>query len=440
MHTVHSGLSIAASLPYCGAKVSKAETVMEGWKSKLCSKDLPIFSCSKSTLFVSGVIIPEQYYHGKKLPPAIMLLTSFSGPLKYHINELVIEYASELRELFQHSIDFPDQALNSCKALKKFLLKHKRLDTFYTGMQCITCADIEREDNLRKEIEKYIEMNYNNFSPLHPLVIQKRIQNYINAMPGFSWARNSCKKTFYDWLVLYNELYFLGLLIVAFVGLPFWIFRESYFLLKYIGLILIFVPMLTLVFLFRFKETRQQSIATRSRDDVIKKVAATQSNPVINEMTAAGPLKNGWVRRVVYFIVLRLISLGRGMLTIKTIATARWLTIDKGKRLVFISNFTNLSESYVRDFIDSSDTAHGINLLFGNGEGYPPTRWGWYKGAIENPDGFMNVVQKNQHVTQFWYWPYKNLSIDNINNNRKIREGLFSAMSKKDTLKWLSRI
>ena len=127
----------------------------------------------------------------------------------------------------------------------------------------------------------------------------------------------------------------------------------------------------------------------------------------------------------------------RGAAYIPTVATARWLTIDGGRRLVFISNFSNLSEGYVRDFIDSTKRGSRINIIFGQGNGYPATKWVFGLGALDNPNGFMNLLYSMQVTTQFWYWPYKHLSTDTININRKIRLGLFAEQTEQETSDWL---
>jgi hypothetical protein len=59
-------------------------------------------------------------------------------------------------------------------------------------------------------------------------------------------------------------------------------------------------------------------------------------------------------------------------------------------------------------------------------------------GALTNPDAFLNDVHLYQQKTQLWYWPYMNLSVDNINVNRKIRLGLYQKFATpKETADWL---
>ena len=91
----------------------------------------------------------------------------------------------------------------------------------------------------------------------------------------------------------------------------------------------------------------------------------------------------------------------------------------------------------MRDFIDLRFGAMRINLSFGFGRGYPKTAWIIWRGALEDPNGFINVVHANQRSTELWYCPYRNLSIDNIRRNRAIREGLFGPKRDDEARAWL---
>jgi hypothetical protein len=183
----------------------------------------------------------------------------------------------------------------------------------------------------------------------------------------------------------------------------------------------------------------------RQPDPHVRELAVTQNRPVINEFTIAGPIKEeGTLRplflRLSLWIVARLaegVPWLRSGIDIPTVATARWIAADRGRRLIFISNYTNAAEPYVRDFIDVPDGAMRINLTFGFGRGYPKTEWVVEGGALTDPNGFIYVVTENQRPTAFWYGPYRDMSIDNIKINRKIREGLFANLDEAGAQAWL---
>lgn len=52
---------------------------------------------------------------------------------------------------------------------------------------------------------------------------------------------------------------------------------------------------------------------------------------------------------------------------------ARWVLLDGGRRVLFASDYDGSQESYMDDFIDR--LARGVNLVFSNGLGFPPTWW-----------------------------------------------------------------
>ncbi len=362
-------------------------------------------------------------------------MTSFSGPFKYHLEEIINIGAPGLLELFQNCENFPEIVNKHNDELKAFLVKHRQKNTFYSGMHFITRSDVEREEKLRKVIKKFVDEGQENnlFTGLKALEIRKLIQQFIkNKGEEFAWAHKPYKKTILDYLHLYGAPLIAALiLILLMVSSILWFNKKL--LLK----ILIMIAMLLIISII-YIESGKNKVAERLPDKKMRLIAITQKHPVINELTAAGPVKKGFLRRIIFRAVLKVISLFTGIISIPTIATARWIAADKGKRLVFISNYSNTSDSYVRDFIDSRSSARLINLLFGHGEGYPKTRMLLYRGALDAPEGFMNVFHQNQHITQFWYCPCKTLSVDNIKNNRKIRNGLFGNIcSTKRAQEWL---
>jgi hypothetical protein len=257
------------------------------------------------------------------------------------------------------------------------------------------------------------------------------------------WARLPWKRSWADWWALHGRLVVAVVPLIALVVTSLaWLVGRSARLAVAVetgwGAVGVMIGLLgALVLAVRRAEQRQSFVAQRQSDDRVRAIAATQLQPVINEMTVAGPLKEGRWRPLFLRIALWIVARAVPSITIPTVATARWLAIDGGRRLVFISIFAKLSEPYVRDFIDIPSGARRINLLFGFGYGYPVTEWVISRGALDDPNAFVNVVALGQQLTELWYCPYKNLSIDNININRRIRQGLFADLSEAQASDWL---
>jgi len=448
MHKVHAGYTVIARLKeHCAEEVT---LLLRDFRAH--PEGLP-FAAMATTHFATGAVLPAQRYGDEELPATLMVATSFAGPAEAHENDLIRFGGSGLRALFQYCEGF--SASCSDAELRRFLRAHRQSDTFYSGMHHLSREDVLRHDQLRTAIETFIDRRQETGGfPNDPLAIRREIQAFVRGRPELAWAQDPWEPAEGSWLALHWRT-----LVVAAVVLPFLLALVGGSLaLAFVhgttvkvgvasGWVAVFVVAFALVALvagIRDAERQQRFVAGRPPDEHVRSLAATQCHPVINEMTVVGPVKEGMVRpfvlRLALWIVARYAEGIPGLTTginIPTVATARWIAIDRGRRLVFISNFTNAAEPYVRDFIDIRNGAKRINLTFGFGRGYPRTEWIIQRGALADPNGFINVVHANQLHTELWYCPYGNLSIDNIKRNRQIREGLFGACTPAQAQDWL---
>ena len=440
MHTVHAGYSIVAQIKK--DYIPQARLLLEELNENSGGNSKIPFDESPSTHFVTGTILPEQFYNGEILPATLILATSFSGPTKEHLDELLSIGSVGLCEIFVNCTDFPQAAISSRKVLKKYLKKHRHWDTFYTSLQYSTKSEVLLEQDLKNYIEDYMDST-KGLKLLKPVDIRKKIQNHVKQNPDFKWAWAPSKRTLSDFIITKGAIIIWTLLLLFLITAPIgWsIWGNDFFILGTGLLISIVVFILIILFSLRSYEKKEgiEEVSTRQPDEKVKAILREQSNHVMNTMTVSGGLKKGAFRTLFFGIALRGVVVLRSFLSIPTVYSARWMSIDKGRRLVFLSNFTNTSESYVRDFIDNKSSAKKINLLFGQGAGYPITNWIMGKGALDDPNAFLYEVMTNHHSTPLWYCPYKHLSLENIKTNRQIHEGLFSRFSwRKQYTDWLN--
>jgi hypothetical protein len=451
MHSVHAGYTVIARLKAdCADAVSTLLADMRAQPERLP------FEASVTTHFATCTVLPAQKYGDEELPACLMIATSFCGPSRKHEDDLVLAAGPGLRALLQHCEGFSASCTDA--ELKRFLRAHRHGDTFYSGMQNLTRAEVFRHNELRIAIGEYIDAQ----QKLGGLTgtatsVRSEIQRYVRTRADLAWTMESwtpdpstlLARHWRSLLVIvlaltYGAWLHVGTTTVVFVASkPLYVTVACSWLVIIAGLFAVFA----LVQSVRDAEEDQTYVAPRQPDAHVNALDATQCHPVINEMTIVGPVKEGAARpitlRLALWIVARVaegipyIPGLRGGITIPTVATARWIAADGGRRLVFISNFTNASEPYVRDFIDIHLGAMRINLTFGFGRGYPKTSWIVLRGAIEDPNGFINVVHANQCHTDFWFCPYKNLSVDNIRRNQAIREGLFGNKTEEQAREWL---
>jgi hypothetical protein len=245
----------------------------------------------------------------------------------------------------------------------------------------------------------------------------------------YSWAHKPDVKSFYETVVT-NKISIISIFIVIVLISFLYVFPKSTLIAVVAGAALLLG---TLLYISRHK----YATADRPDDDHVRKVAATQLRPILNEMTAAGPLKKGMTRRYFYAFSLRVLHLvAPAVMNVPTVSNIRWLVTDNKKRLVFLPNYTNATDFYVRDFLNGT-TPIGVNFMFTNGKGFPDAKMLWYGGISRDPEGYMHAVHSGQLVTDLWYAHEPNLTSDIIRKNRTIRNGLFIRMNENEARQWL---
>ncbi len=448
MHRVNSGFTLLAPV-----KAEQVATVSE-LLAQLHDDParLPFASC-ETTFFATITVIPAQAYKDEPLPATLLFATSYCGPTRAHVSELVRIMGDGLREVFQHCEGFDGGS--SREELEHWMLEHRHGDTFYSGMQHLSPTCVRRHRELRDAIEAFLdERQERGDLPSTAIEIQRAIQDHVKSRPELAWAQDPWRPTFGHWL-LFNRrtLIIEGAVALLTACTLARIFVDSTVLSVvvaggWIAIAAFLLLVLLIVLNIREAEPQQTYISARPPDARARTLAATQKRAVVNEFTLAGPIKTeGTLRplflRIGLWVIGRVFDgvpgvpyVGTGI-SIPTVVTARWIVADRGRRLMFISNFTNDGEAYVRDFIETPGGAMRINLSFGFGTGFPPTEWIIRRGALEDPNAYLYSLAENQLPTLFWYGPYRDISIDNIKLNRAIREGLFENFNEHDAQKWL---
>jgi hypothetical protein len=179
-------------------------------------------------------------------------------------------------------------------------------------------------------------------------------------------------------------------------------------------------------------------------------LAIPEDAMVQNQFSALGSVKPHWLRRVSIRVLLFAADVAcrhhfnrgdlgtvraLGLHGVDTIHFAQWIVLDRGRRVLFLSNYDGSLTSYMDDFINK--VAWGLNAVFSHGESYPATRWLVLDGASDE-QSFKAFLQKHQIPTQAWFTAYKDSTALNLANNAAIRAGL-SAAAPADAA-WVARL
>lgn len=170
-------------------------------------------------------------------------------------------------------------------------------------------------------------------------------------------------------------------------------------------------------------------------------------NAYQNHLASIVEVKGGILRITTLRVVLWLVNTiarykdNEGNLgQIPTIMSARWVLIDQGRRLLFMTNFVGGWDSYINEFSDLAGV-RGVNAIWSNTFlskfigpdhkhqkiNFPLTRFLIWGGA-ENEKQFKAFIRTSQVETLVWYSAYPTLSVPNINSNTKLRNGIFAEL------------
>jgi len=157
-------------------------------------------------------------------------------------------------------------------------------------------------------------------------------------------------------------------------------------------------------------------------------LAEIEDRDVTNQFTAMGSLKPGIWRRLMAMVAFFAIDYAArhlytrgGLARVRTIHFARWVFLDGGKRIVFMSNYDGSLESYMDDFINK--VGFGLNVAFSAGVGYPRTNWFVLDGCNDERK-FKEYLRRHQVPTQVWYKAQPGLTAVDLERNGRIRDGL----------------
>lgn len=161
-----------------------------------------------------------------------------------------------------------------------------------------------------------------------------------------------------------------------------------------------------------------------------------------NHYVSLTTIKGGTLRKWLVTLALTLVNFiarykdNKGDLGgIPTIFSARWVLIDKGRRLLFMTNYAGAWDSYLNEFSELAGVI-GVNMIWtntfiapslkehGNGIHFPETKLFTGKGARATLP-FKAYVRQSQLETLVWYGAYPDLSVVNVSDNANIREAVF---------------
>ncbi|MES1971784.1 MAG: hypothetical protein V4472_04940 [Pseudomonadota bacterium] len=178
-------------------------------------------------------------------------------------------------------------------------------------------------------------------------------------------------------------------------------------------------------------------------EEVMRQMAQREDWIPQNHMGSVVLIKPGVLRT----IIIRAGHLGLGLFlrvkatdgylgSMRTVHFAHWAFVNNGSRLMFFSNFDQSWESYLDDFIEKAHA--GLTLAWGCGVGFPATRFLIQDGASHGRK-FKAWARHSMAISRFWYSAYANLTVDQVERNNRIANGLRrKSLTQKEAAAWIN--
>ena len=363
---------------------------------------------------------------GNILPARLVFTTNYDLPLDGHLRSLVAVGGKGLWRVFLLCEDAPTGGYDPA-TLEEFLASHnKKAETFYVGVGYRSVQQIHDEDVLRNAINDFADAHRRDFQGFSAQYVRQQIIDFVHSRPELQWALVPEKPASTGW-----NFQFYGKLVLVIL-----------LFLLFLPVIIPFVIVWMLIMLgHEMAEKDDPDPVTKAH---IRELVNRETQIVQAQFSALGNVKPGKFRLATMLFLLRstdflapyLFSKGK-LSGIPTVHFARWLIINEGRQMLFLSNYDGNSENYLRDFIHIA--AKQLTLMFCHTQGYPRTRLMIFGGA-KDAEGFMAWARYKQIITNVWYSANPQVSVMNVYENNKIRNGLYGSMTEAEARKWISII
>ena len=354
-------------------------------------------------------------------PTYLTFLGDFDGPYDTFLADLVQRAGDGLKRMFSYCDGFAPGS-----DLLSWMKSHNVAPaTIYVNWIGRTTRQVREEEALRQAMEKFIQENAASLRAMPQRQVYDTLQKFVaGEQQAGRITLTPPEPTPMGWKVR-NFLHLIGVPLVLLVLVPFLVLYLPFFL-----------------FQLRRRETSDPEIAPRIDPAHAQLLASLEDHDTANQFTAMGSVKPGLFRRwiLVFFLwvvnyTTRHIYNRSRLARVTTIHFARWVFLDNRRRLLFASNYDGSLESYMDDFINK--VAFGLNLVFGNGIGYPTTNWLIFDGA-KDEQKFKYYIRRHELATEVWYNAFPGLGNLDKKRNTLIRQGLEqSFMTDSELQEWL---
>ena len=401
--------------------------------------------------------------NGARPSPCLLFSTQYDGTLEEHLDELIGAAAPGLLAIYQYCQGFDAAAGPDPVRLRRYLLDHAaKANVFYVGALGRSVGRIRWEAEVAEWIREYAVELAGNARDVDAAGVWREIRDRVRtrldgedgrrlveaygeaSAKSAGWVRYT-RRTRWLWRAIYAAVYAapvvaLGVMLMLPAALV-------------IPLALVFVALWLRVLeeqdaeVLRRDEARRSDVAHRKALAMHEKDLAqfedlwSQNQLTVVSMVRPSALRRRLLRAILFVVRFRArYKFTRGLLHgVPTIHFAHWLVFERGRRLLFASNYDGSWAGYLDDFIQHAPGA--LTAIWCHTCGFPSTRFLFWDGARDGTR-FKAWTRSHQVAPAVWYSAYPQISVEEINRNTELVEGLEDAslgkpQSRERTLAWL---
>jgi hypothetical protein len=352
--------------------------------------------------------------------PILVFESNFDGLPADYLDHLLAVAAADVHAVFSCCRDYKVTSPTDTSGIAEYLRAHAvRPAAYHIGNVGRSRLRVEQEAALFKTLGARVDARLDAGPvPASASAAFALVRREMEAAGGFRWvdeahARQTMWERAWPWIRLIG-IPAIALAIIA----MFW----------RVSLPVLLIAAGVVVALLRYKETHDRPLQQSEADPMrVQRLTELEDFVVQNHLASLTVVKPGVFRRVLLRSVLWAANLiartsTHGSLSgIPSIHYAHWALIDRGRRLLFLSNYDGSWESYLGDFIDKA--SRGLTGVWSNTVGFPVTEFLLFKGAADG-DAFKRFARSEQASTAVWYSAYPDLTVQQIDRQSTFREGL----------------
>jgi Dyp-type peroxidase family len=413
-----------------GASLSR---VLDVIGSDLKGNGLIKFDRMETVHYAAWLVIPDSSGLSR-----LVLETNYDGDLDDHLDELIEYGAAALDAIYGDCEGYPRGGTNNREQVKRYLNEYSvKSRAYFVAFPGRCRADIQNAIDVYREATRYICRERNKgLDDLAPELVYKKLVHHFRAhVPSehrpkpYSVTRKTLlAKVKRNIAALSVSVVLLAIappMLCITLHCPRWLFIASLFPL---------MAPVALLLSARFFEIIEARFPHARKDPTAHPVTPAEYQEfdlgLQNHLCTFATVKPSLFRRIMVRTVLFVGKVAAGKIFIfgklgamATIHFARWIVIkdEDGERLLFMSNFDGSWASYLGDF--SELIGYGINAVWGNALGFPPTRFLFLRGAY-NIEPYEQEVRKHFQRARVFYRAYPNCSVRNIKYYLEFRDYL----------------